>query len=208
MLEIEVALAVTTTFDALGVPYCVGGSFASIVHGEARATRDVDILAALRPAHIPMFVATLSPTFSFQPEDVQVAVGLAPTLCDTPQQRATFNMIHQASFFKADIFVSSGRPFDTSQFARRVLIEVSPGQSLAIASAEDTVLAKLEWYRMGGEISDRQWRDVLAVLAAQSDRLDDRYLRQWAAMLGVRDLLDRALGDDPPLNTVVQQQLF
>ena len=137
-----------------------------------------------------------------------MAVGRAPSLRDTPQQRATFNMIHQASFFKADIFVSSGRPFDTSQFERRVLIAVSPGRSLAIASAEDTVLAKLEWYRIGGEISDRQWRDVLAVLAAQSTRLDHAYMRRWATALGVPDLLDRAIGNDPPPGSAIQERMF
>jgi hypothetical protein len=205
MLEIEVALAVTETFDALGVPYCVGGSFASTVHGEARATRDVDILAGMQSTHVVRFVAALEGTFYIQREEVREAVGLAPTLRNTPHQRATFNIIHQASFFKADIFVSSGRSFDTSQFARRVLIEVLPGQSFAIASAEDTILAKLEWYRMGGEVSDRQWRDVLAVLAAQSTRLDYSYLHQWATTLNLRDLLDRALGDDPPPSVAVQQ---
>lgn len=208
MHEIEVALTIAETFDALGVPYCVGGAFASIVYGEARATRDVDMLAALRPAHVPALVAALTPTFYLQPEDVHAAVTVAPTLRDTPQQRATVNMIHQASFFKADIFVSSGRPFDTSQFTRRVPLVMAPGRSLAIASAEDTVLAKLEWYRMGGEVSDRQWRDVLAVLAAQDGRLDDAYLRRWATTLGVRDLLDRAVGGGSPPEAGTQQRLF
>lgn len=73
---------------------------------------------------------------------------------------------------------------------------------------EDTVLAKLEWYRMGNEVSDRQWRDVLAVLTAQSASLDYPYLRQWATVLGVRDLLDRALGSNSSPETADQQPLF
>lgn len=202
MLELDVALVITHTLDVLGIAYCVGGSFSSTVHGEARATRDVDILAALRPTNGVAFVDALAAAFYIQMQDVQDAVTLAPTLRETPHERATFSMIHHASFFKADIFVSSGRPFDHSQLARRVMIDVAPSQALAIASAEDTILAKLEWYRMGNEVSDRQWRDVLAVLAAQNATLDYVYLRQWANTLDVRDLLDRALGDNLPPESV------
>lgn len=208
MLELDVALAVTQALDTLGVPYCVGGSFSSTVFGEARSTRDVDILAALRSKHIGGFTNALDAAFYVQFQDVQEAVTRASTLRATPQQRATFGMIHRVSFFKADIFVSSGRPFDTSQFARRVMIEVAPNQSLAMSSAEDTILAKLEWYQMGNEVSERQWRDVLSVLAAQRANLDNSYLQHWSTILGVGDLLDRALGADTAPGPDMQQQQF
>lgn len=209
MLELDVALSITQTLDMLGVPYCVGGSFSSTVFGEARSTRDVDILAALCSGHVNSFTGALDANFYVQHQDVQEAVERAPTLRNTPSERATFGMIHRATFFKADVFVSSGRSFDASQFARRVMIDVAPNQSLAMSSAEDTILAKLEWYRIGNEVSERQWRDVLSVLAAQSANLDYAYLRQWATTLGVRDLLDRALGgDESPNRESQQQQLF
>ena len=64
-----------------------------------------------------------------------------------------------------------------------------------MASAEDTVLSKLEWYRLGGETSDRQWRDLLNVLKVQGDHIDTVYLRHWAAQIGVVDLLERALAE-------------
>jgi hypothetical protein len=62
-----------------------------------------------------------------------------------------------------------------------------------IASAEDTVLSKLVWYRKGNEVSEHQWRDVLGILEVQVDRLDLLYMRRWAASLDVADLLNRAL---------------
>lgn len=194
MNELDVTCSITAVLEQHAIPYCVGGSFGSTVFGEARATRDVDILAALQPSHITPLVHALEPDFYLQHDDIREAVLLAPTLRGTPYQRATFNMIHRSSFFKADIFVSSGRPFDQSQFARRVELTLGLGQRFAIASAEDTILAKLEWYRMGNEVSERQWRDVLAVLAAQEGALDPAYLWQWARMLGIEDLLERAWG--------------
>ena len=92
-------------------------------------------------------------------------------------------------------FVAQERAFDRAQLARRQsrLLSADPERSAYVTSAEDIVLSKLEWYRMGGELSDRQWRDVLGVLAVQGERLDVEYMRQMAAELAVSDLLERAL---------------
>jgi hypothetical protein len=114
-------------------------------------------------------------------------------IAEAIQNRSSFNLIHLATMFKVDIFVNKDRPFDRSQFARRVLQQFSadPPRSAYIASPEDTILSKLVWYRMGDEVSDRQWRDILNVLAAQQGRLDNDYLAHWAGQLGVADLLER-----------------
>lgn len=89
--------------------------------------------------------------------------------------------------FRVDIFISRGRPFDQSQLGRRVAVSLTPdpGHTVFVASPEDVILAKLEWYGAGGQVSDRQWSDILSVLAVQSDRLDLAYLRAWADALGV-----------------------
>ncbi len=97
--------------------------------------------------------------------------------------------------FKVDIFIPKPRPYSRAQFERRIRQFLSPEseQQAYISSAEDNILAKLEWYRMGGEVSERQWRDILGILRTQSGRLDVAYMRQWAAALNVSDLLQRAL---------------
>jgi len=97
--------------------------------------------------------------------------------------------------FKVDVFIPRPRPFQQSQLARaqRQNFALETEMSANFASPEDTILSKLEWYRMGGEVSDRQWRDVLGVLKTRVGELDLKYLRKWAKELQISDLLERAL---------------
>lgn len=103
--------------------------------------------------------------------------------------------IHRESMFKVDVFLPSPRPFLQAQLERaeRQTFSLETEISAKFASPEDTILAKLEWHRMGGEVSDRQWRDIIGVLKTRAGELDLDYLRKWAAELHVSDLLERAL---------------
>src|SRR4029453_12825058 len=106
----------------------------------------------------------------------------------------SFNLIHLATMFKIDVFVSKRRPFDRMAVERarpQVFGATDESSSILVASPEDTVLAKLEWFRRGGEKSERQWGDVVGVLKVTPDA-DRDYLQHWASELNVGDLLDRA----------------
>jgi hypothetical protein len=109
--------------------------------------------------------------------------------------RGRFNLIHLPTLFKVDVFIPGARPFDRLQLERRVGIELSEaiGQKTYFLSAEDVVLAKLDWFNLGGQVSDRQWQDILGVLSAQKATLDLSYLRANALALDINDLLEKAL---------------
>jgi hypothetical protein len=182
---IEVTLKVTGVLEKLGTPYIIGGSLASTLYGMVRTTQDSDIVAEMRTEHVHPFIAALQNEFFIDEEMIAEAV----------QHNSSFNIIHRETMFKVDVFIPGPRPFQKSQIARaqRQTFDLEPEISANFASAEDTILAKLEWYRMGGEVSDRQWRDILGVLKTRAGDLDLEYLRKWANELNVADLLERSL---------------
>ncbi len=185
--QTQVNLLVVQAFEALGVPYFLGGSMASSIHGIYRATADADFVAALRPPHAEPLVRLLEPAFYADLEAIRSAIA----------SHRSFNVIHLESMLKVDVFAASTAPFHLMQLRRRVLQPATPDGRTAfyVASPEDTVLAKLQWYRDGGGVSDRQWNDVLGVLKVQAPTLDRAYLAEWARELGLSDLLRRALDD-------------
>jgi hypothetical protein len=178
---------VADALDALGVRYYLAGSVASSAHGIARASLDADIVAALKPDHVDSLVDRLASAYYIPMDRLRLAVSA----------RSSCNLIHLATMFKIDVFVSKDRPFDRQAAERarpQSLDEVPDAARFPVASPEDTVLAKLEWFRLGGETSERQWWDVVGILKVTEDA-DFTYLRHWAASLGVADLLERALAD-------------
>ena len=104
----------------------------------------------------------------------------------------SFNAVHFASAIKVDFFVAGDDPFEAERLRSRQRIEM-PNGVLYVDTAEHTLLRKLEWYRRGGEVSERQWRDVQAIARIQGNSLDREHLRLWAGRLGVMDLLERVM---------------
>lgn len=176
---------VVSVLDALNIRYAIGGSLASSTHGTARYTQDADISVEPFPGKERVFALRFLANEYYADEQM---------IRDAVSRRASFNILHLPTSFKIDIFVQKDRPFDREFLARRIKARVfGEGEGeYGLITAEDSILLKLEWYRIGGEISDKQWGDVLAVMKTQGDRLDAAYLDKWAVEIGVKDLLDRA----------------
>jgi len=182
---LEVALIATRLMERLGIAYVIVGSTASALHGEPRATLDVDFTVRMPPGSLEPLCSALEKEFHVDRR--AFAEGL----------RTGFpcNAIHRTHHVKLDLYMrrDEGIYAEERRRARRMRLTKDPQSEANVASPEDTVLQKLSWYRKGGEVSDRQWRDVLGVLKAQGARLERTYLREWGGELGVLDLLERAL---------------
>lgn len=181
---VAIAIDAGARLDALGIPWVTAGSLASSMHGEPRSTMDVDMVIGLARRHVKALAAALGRDYYVDAGAIREAVRSA----------GSFNAVHLASAIKVDFFVAGSDPFEEERLASRLRVEM-PGGALYVDTAEHTLLRKLEWYRRGGQASERQWRDVQAIVRIQGDRLDRQHLRRWAGRLGVTDLLERALDD-------------
>ena len=186
--DLKVLSQLVQIFDQLGIPYAIGGSMASSTYGVVRFTQDADITVAPFAEQARRFYERVHQDFYISLEAMTQAI----------QQRSSFNIIHFESAFKIDIFVCKDTAFERELLLRRQLLKLSDSDSnaLAFVSPEDIILLKLRWYHGGGRISERQWHDVLGVLAIQQQRLDHDYLDQQARILGIKDLLDQAIQEN------------
>lgn len=179
-------LPIVEVLEQLSVSYHIGGSVASSIYGLPRLTIDVDLVADLKLEHVHPLVRYLEKDYYIDEDAVKDAI----------RRHSSFNAIHLESMLKVDVFIPKSRLFDQEELRRTQLQTLVEGtRPFYVASPEGTILNKLEWYRMGNEVSDRQWNDILGVLKVQGTHLDMAYLQRWAAVLQVGDLLERALVD-------------
>ena len=176
---------VVTVLRDLQIRHYVGGSVASSFHGAARSTMDVDLVCELQADQIQEFVSRFGTDFYLS----------EPAVRDAVRRKSCFNLIHIATSFKVDVFVSRERPFDKASMRRATLEHLGESQTIdvPIATAEDSIISKLEWYRKTNETSERQWDDVTRLMALLGDTADIDYLREQAESTGVSDLLTRLL---------------
>jgi hypothetical protein len=182
---IEIALLVARVLEEHDVRYVVGGSLASSISGEPRSTLDVDLVVELGDEKVAEVVDALGQEFYSDIEGIRRAI----------REKSSANLLHLATSIKVDLFVKGGSPIDEEQMDRRRRLKVAadPDRYLFVYTPEDILLQKLRWYRMGSEVSDRQWRDVLGIIMVQGTALDLAYLHRAAEVLKVSDLLERTL---------------
>ena len=176
---IAVTLEITSALEKLGIRYVVGGSLASSVHGVPRSTQDLDLVVELPGSLVDALANELEDSFYVDRDMIHDAI----------RRRACCNVLHLRTMFKVDLFVSDGSPLLLEEMARRQTFELGdPPRAVHVCTAEDIVVQKLDWYEKGGRTSERQWRDLIGVLAVSGPELDLAYVRRWAGVLGFLDL--------------------
>lgn len=181
------AAAVARLVEASGGTYAIGGSLASSLLGEPRSTVDIDLAIHITPEDGVGLIEALAAGPYYVPSE---------TALKALRTAGSFNVLHEDSVYKIDIFVLGDNPLDRGQIERRILLELpgDPELRLWVTSGEDQILRKLDWYRRGGEVSDRQWRDVIGLIELGPD-LDFDYLRSMAEDTELSELLKRAIAE-------------
>jgi hypothetical protein len=183
---VEALLPLVSVFEQYGIMYYIGGSVSSSVHGIARRTNDVDLIAQILPQQVHALVQALQNDYYVDEAAWKDAV----------RRGFSYNLLYLQTMTKVDVMPLRQRAFtrEEAQRAQPTILEAG-APPMRIASAEDAVLSKLEWFQQGGRSSTRQWNDILGVLRQQGGLLDVNYLQRWADALGIRDLLEQALLD-------------
>lgn len=169
----EVFRRVTSALDAAMIPYMLTGSFASSHWGASRATQDIDLVIDPTAESLQKLARLLPPGDYYA--DLNTAL-------EALARRGMFNVIDLATGWKIDFIVKKHRPFSAEEFRRRRSVVID-GLPLVIATAEDTVIAKLEWAKRGG--STRQIEDAAGIVRVQAAGLDREYIQRWVRELGL-----------------------
>ena len=172
----EVLERLCTALEQAEIPFMLAGSFASTVHGVPRTTQDIDVVIDPTPASLEVLAGLFSDAEWYFDRDVAR---------DALRRRSQFNVIDLRTAWKIDFIMRKDRPFSEAEFARRTPALVL-GLSIPTATAEDTVVAKLEWAKLAGG-SERQLRDIRGVLEVRGAALDKDYVQRWVVQLGLEE---------------------
>jgi hypothetical protein len=171
--------AIVRELDRFEIPYMLAGSFASTYHGSPRTTHDIDVVIAPSREKLGQLVAGLDPNRFYVSE---------AAADEAWARRGMFNVVLFESGWKVDLILCKDRAFSRAEFARRQRVDLG-GLEVWMATAEDTVVAKLEWARAGE--SERQLRDVIGILDTTGEHLEREYIEKWVGALGLVDLWRR-----------------
>jgi len=169
----EVFRRITAALDQSGIPYMLTGSFASAYYGVPRSSQDIDLIIEATPERLQTFIQLLPSSEYYA--DLEMAL-------EARTRQSLFNVIDLLTGWKIDLIFRKSRPFSEEEFGRRKQV-VLQGFAIFAASAEDVVVAKLEWAKLAQ--SQRHIEDVAGILRMRWASLDHAYLEKWIVELGL-----------------------
>jgi len=178
--SITLAAQLHPIFVYLGLPYYIRGGVAAIAYGEPRTTQDLAMVLSIQLSDIGTLATVLEQAGFYVPGVDDAVSGRMQTLQAT----------HQQSIARADLVIARDDDFAHIQFERKQQYPLPDGTEVYLVSPEYLVLNKILWGQSSR--SEKQWRDVLAILKTQGDSLDYAYLQTWAERLGILASLEQS----------------
>ncbi|MCK4385438.1 MAG: hypothetical protein KAW52_04160 [candidate division Zixibacteria bacterium] len=180
MSQEEFFATVVQVLNQLNISYMLTGSVASSFYGEPRSTHDIDFVVVIVPADAKRLVESFDKTRYYLSEEA---------ICEAIEHGNPFNLIDSHTGLKADFWPIKSDSYHQTCFSRRKKHRIF-GNDTYIASPEDLILTKLEWYKLSGG-SEVQFKDALGIYEVQRKNLDLEYIYKWSEHLGVKDLVDK-----------------
>ncbi len=181
----EVLSIITSLLNSLNLRYCIGGSVASGLRSQFRATLDIDVLVEFLSSDFVIEFCNKAKDNFYVYEDAALEAN---------SLQKSFNIIHKKSFIKIDLFTSFN-DFSKSELSRATLVTIPNTElKVKIATAEDMIINKLVWYKLGNCQSERQWNDLSSLIFYNKNSLDYDYLKKWAKYKEVEELLNKLIG--------------
>ncbi len=171
-----------SVFERLDIPYFITGSVATIFYGEPRFTNDIDVVADVKPEHIPALLAAFSRDDFYLSEDA---------IKHALHYRTEFNILDPNSGLKVDVMIPKQTDHDRARFARRVKVKSAPDLEAYLSSPEDVIIKKMESYKEGG--SHKHLRDIAGVLKIMGEQIDRAYIADWAGRIGLEEIWQEIL---------------
>lgn len=180
MTQLDVLLEVCETLNQLGIDYMLTGAYAVSFYGRPRTTQDIDLVVTISGEEVKNLYSKFKDLFYIDEESIKEAI----------REKSMFNIIHNETLDKIDFWLLKDNEFDKVRFSRRRKEEIK-GKAVFISSPEDLILTKLDWYKKSD--LQKHYNDVLGIFEVQTGKLDLDYIRKWAEVLFLIEIVEEII---------------
>ncbi len=187
MEQVEMFFIFTQPLEKADINYMATGSVASMLYGIPRFTHDIDMVIEL-PVRKINSIENAFPLSDFYrpPNEVLQLESHRP-------RRGHFNIIHNESGFKADIYIHNTDELQAWGLSKKTRVELDDGNGIWVAPPEYVILRKLEYYREGS--SEKHLHDISGMLEVSGDIINQAIINTWTKKLDLQTQWDKVKGN-------------